>query len=146
MPVKYDPKDAVKVLPEGTYHGVLAAVEDKTSKAGNPMQVATWTVFGPNGQKRDIRDYIVVPSCVYKLRNIARAIGEAAYAEFKSGAFQLDPLVGSLSLNLEIKVEQQDGYDDKNVIDAYKPRDPAETAPAEVPEFGSSAADEDIPF
>ncbi len=138
MGLAYDPKDAVSTMPAGEYEAVLTAVEDKMSKNNNPMQVLTWTVYTPDGKSRKINDYIVVPATLFKLKNLAKAVGRLK--EFEAGAFQAEQVV-DCNILVEVGIDSQPGYDDKNVIGKYKAIPVGAKPPRE-----KAAVGEDIPF
>lgn len=128
MPITYDPKDGTAAWPEGEYQAVLASVEDGTSKtSGAPMQTWTWEVYSPGGRKQTIKDYVVVPAATFKIRQFAAALGK--HKEYEAGDFQADDQIGE-SVTAVLKIEKQDGYDDKNKIANVKPWQAQTTRPA----------------
>ena len=116
---KYDPKEATSCLPEGEATLVIKKAEDKVSRAGNDMSVITFEAFV--GERRGlITEYVVNPTTLYKLKQIAKALGPKAVAEFDAGSF--DPGAhAEESLRAVIAIESQDGYDDKNKVKKYLP-------------------------
>lgn len=142
MSFNYNPKDAVECLAEGEYDAELTKVEEKVSKAaGNPMLEVTWTVM-QNGRAWTVRDYIVQPSGLFKLKMIARAWGKLD--EFEAATFDLAAHTGKVA-RLYLTVQQSDGYADKNQVNSVKATIgmPVVTS-ATAPE--PAAADSDIPF
>lgn len=138
----YDPKDAKDCLDAGTYDAELTSVEEKTSKAGNPMLAVIWTVPF-NGRDFRIRDFVVNPSTLFKLKAIAKAWH--LHKEFDDGTFSLDDYIGKLIV-LKLDVQTSAGYGDQNQVVGYEessgqmpPREPA--APV-----GAIGSDKDIPF
>jgi hypothetical protein len=135
MPITYNPKDAVRVWPEADYQAVLEKVEDKTSKekldgsGGNPMQVLTWTVYNDAGKTQTIQDYIVIPAALFKLRQLAIALGKRA--EFDAGKFQADDQIGC-NVMAHLTIEENPGFDDKNKIGKLLPMPtaPGRSAPS----------------
>ena len=117
MSFNYDPKDATNCLPAGEYDATLANVEEKRSKAGNPMLELTYAVYG-GGREVRIRDYVVNPSGIYRLRNLARALGKED--EFNSGSFDAQNYKDT-DVRVELSVEQQEGFDDQNRIKKVLP-------------------------
>lgn len=115
MAWKYNPKDAQECLPAGEYDAVVAACEEKESKAGNPMLKVTWTVYGPH-KESTLHDYITNPATLFRLKQIARAMG--AMREFEQGTFQLEDYIGK-RIRLKMKVESQNDFPDQNKIHAY---------------------------
>ncbi len=123
MPIDYDPKDAVMCWPEGEYKAELQKVEDKTSKVkpggggGNPMQVLTWKLYNDEGKTQTISDYIVVPNALFKLKQLAIALGYKD--KFEAGEFQADDHIGCV-VNAELSIESSPGFEDKNKIGKIK--------------------------
>lgn len=113
MPIDYNPKDAVQCWAPGDYQATLTNVEDKTSKAGNPMQVWTFRAYHDDGREQLITDYVVIPAATFKIKQLAVALGKKA--DFDGGTFQADDYINS-DVTLELVVDQQDGYDDKNKV------------------------------
>lgn len=164
MPVQYNPQDAVMVWPEADYQAVLEQVQDATSKPKNdgtgnkPMQILIWTIYHSDGREQTIKDYIVIPAALFKLKQLAIALGKRA--EFEAGKFQADDNVGC-NVVAELLVESSAGYDDKNKIGRIKakapivgadgqavaPRAPKrETVPAGTFDPDGTTKDDDIPF
>jgi len=141
MGMKYNPADAVNILPAGEYEAVLAKVEDKTSKKGNEMQVLTWQVFAADGKCVNVTDYIVNPSTLFKLKKLAKAVGRLP--EFEAGAFQAEQVV-DCNIIVDVGIDSQPGFDDKNVIGNYKVL-PTTTPAAAKPREKAAIGDE-IPF
>ncbi len=142
MALTYDPKDAVTVLPEGEYNVVLEKYEEKISKKGNDMMVLTWKAFpADNRPPAFVTDYIVFPSLTFKLKKLAKAMGKMG--EFEAKTFQPEDYVGA-SVKAFLKIDTQEGFDDKNAIGDYLPlADDAVPAGKFAP---ASKKDEDIPF
>lgn len=109
----------MRVIPEGDYPASIEKVVDTESKAGNHMQDVTFRVYGPEGREFLIHEYIVVPATVYKLQQIAIAIGREE--DFDSGVFQVDDHIGE-NLTVRLKIEKSPKYPDQNKIAAYKPK------------------------
>lgn len=134
----YNPADAIECLPEGDYQAELAKVEEKTSKAGNPMLEVTWSVFD-NGKTKTVRDYIVQPSGLFKMKQIARAW--SMLNEFESGDFDLAAHVGKMA-ELHLTVESSDKYSDRNQVAGFRAASHARPTPAPQ----TAQADSEIPF
>lgn len=125
MSFAYDPADAVMVQPEGDYPAVISGYDEEPSKStGFPMLTVIFTVYAPDGTQMEMKDYIVNPpkgsgkkSMIWKLKRIAQALGKEA--EFEAGDFKIENYMGH-NLTVFLKVKSQPGYDDQNVIQAYK--------------------------
>ncbi len=147
MAFKYNPADATTTWPDGDYEATLVKVDDEPSKnTGAEMLTLTFKVY--NGSKEiTLKDYIVAPSTVFKLKKLAVALGEGV--AFGLGKFDpCDHLNANLLLTLA--TEESDDYGDKNKIKAYKPlsRTPAAVAakPVGAMPLGDTITDKDIPF
>ncbi len=126
---KYNPSDATSCLPEGEATMVLTKVEEKQSRAGNDMAVLYFDAF-VGEQKGKVTEYVVNPTTLFKLKQIARAFGPKAEGEFDDGTFDPASYIDE-SLIAILKIESQDGFDDKNVVKKYLPKSAAtETAKA----------------
>lgn len=135
--IKYDPKDAVLCLPPGDYPATIDAVEEKQSKAGNDMYQVDFTVYTSGDKRVRVTDYIVIPSFVWKLKRLARALGmEDA---FKAGSFDPASQVGQ-NIVVTLDVEEKEGYDDRNTIKAYLTKDGRD------PKKPVADAADDLPF
>ena len=136
----YDPSEASDCLTPGDYLAELESVEERVSKAGNPMLLVIWIIHH-NGRAWKIYDYIVRPSGLFKLKNIARAWHLSK--EFEARAFDLAEHLRR-PITLALIVQSQEGYSDKNSVDGYKPPDVA--PPPLFPQPKSAPGEEDIPF
>ena len=116
MPLDYKPEDASNCFPVGEYSATLTSVEDTTSQKGHPMQHAVWTVY--NGDRKQLVDeYIVNPSTIFRLKQIARAMGKLP--EFEKRQFQLDDHIGA-NIVVKLSIEKSDEFGDRNRIQYYK--------------------------
>lgn len=140
MPITYNASDAASAWPEEDYQATLQNVEDGTSKSsGNPMQTWTLEVFAPDGRTQTIKEYVVVPAATFKIKQLAAALGKSR--EFEAGQFQADDYIGQ-SFVVALKIEKQDGYDDKNRIAKFKaPERKPGARPAGVPASKSPLTD-----
>lgn len=121
--IKYDPNDAVLCWPEGEYRATLETVEEKTSKADNPMYVLTFQAY--NGDDSIfVTEYVVIPKFVWKLKRLASALG--VLTMFENGSFDPEAFIGH-SLTVELTIEKQEGFDDKNRIGKYVPKQAGST-------------------
>jgi hypothetical protein len=137
----YNPADATSCLPEGDATLAIIKCEDKTSRAGNDMIVVTFEAF-VGDRKGLVTEYVVNPSTLFKLKQIAKALGPKAVAEFDAGTFDPAKHIGE-TFAAVLAIESQDGFDDKNKVKKYLPANgsaPAPKAPA------AEADDESVPF
>lgn len=143
--MKYDPKDADSALiPEGEYDLEIKLAEDTHSKAGNEMMKLTINVWAGGGGPRVVFDYAVVPGGVYKLRQIAAALG--IMPKFESGSMGPADVMGQ-SLRGLVKTEKGKGdFPAKNVIARYLPSASASPATAASPPGKIPDDDSEVPF
>lgn len=138
--MRFDPKDAVNLMPDGEYDAEIVDAEEQRSSKGNDMMKLTVRVF-PGGGPRIVFDYAVVPSTLYKLKQLAGAAGLAD--KFASGELQAEDVKGQ-SVRVTIGTEPaKNGFDAKNKITRYLPQ-----VAGEMPGRSSTPPrhDDDIPF
>lgn len=117
--MQYNPKDASNCWPDGDYDATLTKVEDGVSKkSGNEMQTWTFEVYHNDGRKQIISDYVTVPACTFKIKQLAIAMGQKA--EFEAGTFDASNYINS-GVIVALITEESDGFDDKNRIKKVKP-------------------------
>ena len=138
----YNPQDAIACLPEGEAQLVLTKVEERQSKAGNDMVVLYFDAF-MGERKGKVTEYVVNPVTLYKLKQIAKAFGPKAFAEFEKAKFDPAAYLDE-SLAAILKVESQDGFDDKNVVKKYLPKNGTSAPTPAAPKAESH--DDGIPF
>jgi hypothetical protein len=138
---KYDPNDATSCLPEGEATLAIKSAEDKVSRAGNDMIVVTFEAFSGD-RKGLVTEYVVNPTTLFKLKQIAAALGPKALAEFNAGKFDPATHVGE-TLRAVLAIESQDGFDDKNKVKKYLPAGSAPAASAPKQDDVNAA---DCPF
>lgn len=143
MALNYNPEDAVRLWPVGVYDATLTKVEATTSKVkpdgsgGNPMEVWTLDVYDENGNKQIISDYVVIPAGTFKIKQLAQALDFED--EFKAGQFQAENHIGA-GLAVELAIEKQPGFDDKNRIKKYRAPAANPDAPTGAPSQRQSSA------
>lgn len=118
MAISYNPKDASSSWPEGDYDGYIATVEEaKSSKDGSDMWKMGVKVFNAEGRERTVQDFIVVPKTLFRLKQIAQALGKGE--AFKAGSFTpYDALEARMTVTLGIQ-EASGNYDEKNNVKKY---------------------------
>lgn len=129
MAVPYNHKDGNKDCQQaGPYESTLIGYEETVAKSsGKPMMVLAWKCFTPEGTEFIIKDRIVIPDGVWKIKRIAQALGKER--EFLADAFQPEDQQGC-SLILDVGVQKSPGYDDQNTVKGYKPLERAKVAEA----------------
>lgn len=144
----YDPRDAEKAcFPAGVYKAHIKAAEKTTSKSsGKPMFVFQIVIHDRQRGENTIWERCVVPSAMWKMKALAEAIGKVP--EFNTGVFNPRDYVGA-NLEVEVDVERQSGYADKNVILEFMPlRSGGAPAKSDSGEYPTSLPEtgEDPPF
>ena len=123
--MRFEPKSADEIamdslLPEGVYPFEVLDAIDTLSKAGNEMLKLKLVVFG-DGSTPHVYDYLL-EKLAYKLRHFAETTGLLA-------AYEAGELTAEMCLNKEgyckLVVERQEGYDPRNTVKDYVPRDKA---------------------
>lgn len=152
MAFTYNSKDASGALPDGKYPASLESCEEGVSKSsGCPMLTLKFKVYTPTGGERTVSDYIVNPSTLWKMKRLAKALGKEA--DFKANTFQPSAHLGA-NLTLELDVQEDDQYGDKNNIKGYEPSALGAATPRPKPApvgrvaapGGEPIQEEDIPF
>lgn len=139
--MRYDPKDANNLIPDGEYDAEIAEAEETTSKKGNDMLKLTVRVWAGGGGPRVIFDYIVVPSSLYKLKQIAAATGQMP--AFEAGELGAKGVQGkSLRVSLKTEKDKSGAFPDKNAVARYLPQE----AGAQPHTKAQPADDDGIPF
>lgn len=119
--MEFTPKDkkelnAGKLIPAGDYDFEVLAAQEKESSKGNPMIVVKLGVYGPNGGKRFVTDYLM-EALAYKLYHFCEAVG----IDYHAGALNADDLPGKCG-RVRIKIDEaKDGFDEKNSVKDYIP-------------------------
>jgi hypothetical protein len=138
----YNPKDADKpVLPEGEYEAVIEHAEHKFSKANKPMCVVKLRVYGDT--EIIVYEYLT-GEMAWKVKKLAKAVGKDA--EFEAGLFDPVNCIG-MNLRVELKIQQDDAYGDKNKVGKFLPSSasvPAKDAPRKPVTPGPGEID--VPF
>jgi hypothetical protein len=152
MAFKYNHKDAQKCFPEGDYEAIIKDATEGVSKStGDPMLTVAFTIF--NGADEMILSDYIVAKTTFKLKKIARAVGQLE--AFEADTFDVSAFVGH-GLVLGLTVETSEKYGDQNRIKDYKVLDrgasgkPVTVTPTDTPSSLRGGAPEikadDIPF
>lgn len=121
MAISYSKTDANKECQmAGDYEATLAGYEEKVSKQSQkPMMVLNWKCFTPEGNEFFLKDFIVIPDGVWKVKKIAQALDKLK--EFEAEIFQPEEEIGcSLVLSVGVQVDKTGQYGDQNNVKAYK--------------------------
>lgn len=92
--LNYDPKQAdALVLDNGDYDAEIdGAEDDKKTKKGDLCLILHWRIFGGDGLEKYLRDWIVLPSALWRLKLLCDLAG--LQKEFASPPFDSQRLVG----------------------------------------------------
>ena len=135
---RYKPSDADKpLLPAGEYDATVKYAVEETSKSGNPMIKIILTVYG-SGIEADVFDYLVSsPAVLYKVKNFCKSAG----IDFDRGELNVEVCMEQ-NVRVKLKVEKQEGFEDRNAVADYVTRAKALAATGAP----ASKKDDDIPF
>lgn len=140
--MKYDPKSASSLIPDGEYDAEIATAEEARSKSGKEMLKLTVKVWAGGGGPRTVFDYVVNPETLWRLKQIAGAVGKNDL--FDSGEMGPREIQGeSVRVAIKTQKDKKGQFEDKNVIARYLP------AAAGVTQDESrrpAMGDDDIPF
>lgn len=135
MAFRYNSEDASNAWPEGEYDGAIASAEETQSRKGADMLKLGVRVYNKEGQEKIVTDYIVNPSGLFKLEQIARAFGKGA--EFKANKFDVFTVLEK-RLTITLKVTEASGdFPEKNDVKKYAASASAKAARPAAPEPGS---------
>lgn len=135
---KFTPRDDMdELLPVGEYDAVVIAAEETESKAGSPMFKVTLEVYGDEGRKLHVFEYLLLEGAAsWKLKAFCRAAG--LMDRYKAGEINEEDLQDA---PVRVKLEREAGNGDfppKNVVRGYltpkgdRPRQAPEPEPATV--------------
>lgn len=141
---RYNPKDAVQCIPEGTYDSVIELVEDTTTKNGDEMQKVLFHVYDNHGRERKHWEYFTFGQMLFRYKKIARALGQED--AFKAGTFDLKDFQGK-NLRLELVIEEgKNGYEDQNRAKEFHPPGAVQMQSRHSRVNVSDASEDDLPF
>jgi len=127
--MKYDPKDANKCFPAGTYKAALRAVVDSDengplmSKAGSKMEYLEYEIYGPNEQKMSLRNYITAETAAWQYKRISAAYGQEE--AFKAGDFDPHNHIDEI-IEVELEIKEYRGEDQNQIKKFLKTSAPAQ--------------------
>jgi uncharacterized protein DUF669 len=158
-------EDAAGCYPKGEYDALVANATEKTSKTGNPMIEVDLTVYGPNGQENNVRDWLVgTDGGQYKIQRFCKSAD--LWETYQAGELCADSCK-ELRVTVKLGIEEGDGqYPPRNKVMDYMPRKlssaPSAGQPVAKPEprkelpgvdpvqrraaVGAAAPGDDIPF
>lgn len=115
----YDPSDAKQLWEPGDYQGVIVSVESGHSKRSGKAMLTVQVECYSGDSSQTVTDYIVNPSGIWKLDQIAGAFGESE--AFLNRQFDLSRHVGeALMCTLTVEKASEAKYADKNKISNYR--------------------------
>jgi len=145
--MKFDPKAGNSLIPDGEYDAEIATAEETLSKSGKDMMKLSLKVWAGGGGPRIVFDYLVVPETIWRLKQIAAAIGKLE--QYNAGEIHTSDLKGaSVRVSVKTQPDKTGKYEDRNVIARYLAAE-AGTGPANGPPAGNengAPIDDDIPF
>lgn len=113
--IPYNAKDAATTWPDGTYQAALLYAEETTSKNDNPMYKLTVEVY--QGEKAiRIFEYAVIPSMLWKVKKLARALGQSD--AFDAGKFDPAEWIGH-GFSVVLATKDDPKYGEQNIIKDY---------------------------
>jgi len=135
--LRYNPDAASGMLPVGQYEATVKLAKDKVSKkSGLDMIELILTVYGPDGLQVDVFDYLLSSdNWQWKVRHFC----ESAGLDYARGELLADHCADQ-SVRVNLGIDKQEGYKDKNKVTDYLPRATTVSATSVDP------ADDDIPF
>jgi hypothetical protein len=134
--MKYNPEAATGMLPPGQYEAVVKVARDKVSKAQQEMIELILTVYGADGRQVDVFDYLLSSDdWQWKVRHFC----ESAGLDYARGEL-VAAWCTECNVRVNLGVEKQEGYREKNRVLDYLPR------PGTVTATDVRVADDDIPF
>jgi hypothetical protein len=104
--------------PEGSYEAFLISVANAISKNNRPMFDAKLRATGPDGEVREIRDFVhtAMPK---KFRDFCIACGlESEYAQ---GAVDAADFRAEIELRIALTIERRRGFRPRNSVTGYAP-------------------------
>lgn len=148
--MKYNAKDAVQTVPAGVYDASIKSYTETKkdgsrmqTKSGDPMCMVTFEVY-VGERTRFVSDYFSAGAMLWKYKNLAKAIGKED--EFKAETFSAENHIGE-NLQLELTVEDDEQYGEKNRIKKFMPKSAGAPARTHGPAKGATPiGEDDIPF
>jgi hypothetical protein len=123
------------VLPQGIYEAEVIKADEQTSKKGNDMIKLTLKVYASGEKTILVNDYLM-EAIGKKLRGFCESAGVLDL--YESGMLEAHDCTGR-SVNVKLKIEQQDGFSPKNAVVDYLPTGaPVQPPPKQAP-IGSLA-------
>ena len=143
--MKFDPAAAVTLIPDGEYDAEIVSAEETKSKKGNDMWKLAVKVWTGGGGPRVIFDYIVNPGTIYKLKQLASALGKRDL--FDSGDMGTQEVTGeSVRVSIKTETDKTGQFEDKNVVARYLPQSAGVTHSQNGTASKGGVDDEEIPF
>ena len=121
-------------LPPGWYHANITGAELKSTKAGNGQYIAVrYDITGPTHQGRVVFGNLNIKNPNPKAEEIGRQqLGEIMRAIGLAKVTDTDQLIGG-SLQIKLDISQQEGYDPRNEVRAFKALEGANMPMTQMP-------------
>lgn len=131
-------------IPAGWYNATVQKAELKDTKDGTGQYInIQWMISGPSYQGRVVFGMINIRNKSQKAEEIGRQqLGDVMRAMGLPKVTDTDELIGG-SCQIKVKIQKQEGYEDKNAVTAYKaiegsaPPMPSQSAANSAPSSGS---------
>lgn len=154
--MKYNPEDAVNLIPDGDYEASIKAVYDENregqpiaDKSGNPGEMIAFEVYVDGGARTLHETFYSGPKSLWRYAMLASALGESD--AFKAAKFNASNHIGT-NLNLTLGSREYQGRSYQQIKD-FNPSKVGAAAPSTVTAGdvakavgGKTIEHEDIPF
>lgn len=121
-------------LPKGWYSATIAGAELKTTKNGSGQYIAVrYDIIGPTHQGRVVFGNINIRNQNIKAEEIGRAqLGDLIRSIGVATLKDTDQLLGK-SVQIKLDISQQEGYDPRNEVRAFKALEGANMPMTQMP-------------
>ena len=112
----YNPDDALQIVPAGNYDAVVFSAKTGETKKGAPKLDMTLKVYDPKGVNPLVRDTIMSPFGIRRLKQLCEATG----VDFSGGEVDPEEFPGkNVQVRLCVRTDPTGQYDDQNSVSAY---------------------------
>jgi hypothetical protein len=133
-----EPNEGFDLLPDGEYDAIIVASEIKKTTAGTGSYLSLeLQVLNGKYQNRKIWDNLNILNPSEKAQQIARGTLSAICRAVNVLTPKDTAELHNKPLRISVKIEKSTGYNDKNVVKAYKPR---QSGPVSAPVMQQKAA------
>lgn len=101
-----------------SYLALIAEAADTESRRGNSMIAMLLLVQLPDGEERELRDWLVdAPACAEKLRSAVVAVD--ALQAYENGSISAEDFAGR-TVQIRVGIEKRRGQPDRNYVESYR--------------------------